>query len=181
MWMVMYQRQPLLPKKNSISKHQSTDLWPQYGYFKHQHADFSLQKANIPEMTLTYLNQGSIIYKNDQKICYGHYFILGQVMPLADSPSDLSSCELKSNEVKILRPKYNLSDGQFLGLVETLGYLTVRGDPSEVSMDYGYDKQNRKVPYSTSKKKIPNCFHASLFSRHKQQYEGVELSKDFSR
>ena len=117
-------------EKNSVSKHQSTDLWPQHGYFKHQHADFSLQKANMPEMTLTYLNQGSTIYKNDQKICYGHYFILGQVMPLADSPSDLSSCELKSNEVKILRPKYNLSDGQFLGLVETLGYLTVRGDPS---------------------------------------------------
>ena len=112
-------------EKNSVSKHQSTDLWPQHGYFKHQHADFSLQKANMPEMTLTYLNQGSTIYKNDQKICYGHYFILGQVMPLADSPSDLSSCELKSNEVKILRPKYNLSDGQFLGLVETLGYLIV--------------------------------------------------------
>ena len=112
-------------EKNSVSKHQSTDLWPQHGYFKHQHADFSLQKANMPEMTLTYLNQGSTIYKNDQKICYGHYFILGQVMPLADSPFDLSSCELKSNEVKILRPKYNLSDGQFLGLVETLGYLIV--------------------------------------------------------
>ena len=46
-------------------------------------------------------------------------------------------------------------------------------------MDYGYDKQNRKVLYR--KKKIPNCFHASLFSKHKQQYEGGELSKDFSR
>ena len=112
----------------------------------------------MPEMTLTYLNQGSLSYKNDQKIYYGDQFILGQVIPLSDSPSDLSSYELKSNDVKILRPKYNISDGQFLGLVETLGYLTVRGDPNDFFLDYGYDKQNSKVLYSTSRMKIPNCF-----------------------
>ena len=43
--------------------------------------------------------------------------------------------------------------GQFLGLVETRGYLTVCGDESERFLDYGYLKDNSKILYSTCKKK----------------------------
>ena len=82
------------------------------------------------------MNQGSLHNKNDQKIFYGDHFILGQVIPLAELPADL-----KSNEVKLLRPKYNVSDGKFLGLIETIGYITVRGDPGETFFDSGYDKK----------------------------------------
>ena len=169
-------------EKNSGFKSKSTDLWPLQGYFKHQRGDeFSLQKANIPEMTLLYVNQASLRHKNDVKLYYWQHFILGQIIPLAKSPSDLSSYELKKNEVKILRQKYDLSSRQFLGLVETLGCLVVRGDRNECFFDYGYNKNNTKVLYSTSKMKIPNSFDASLFTKHKQRYENGELSKDFSR
>ena len=65
--------------------------------------------------------------------------------------------------------------------METLGYLTVRGDPNECFFKYGYDKKNSKVLYSTNKMKILNSFQGGLFTRHKQCYESGELSKDLSR
>ena len=77
------------------------------------------------ELTLLHVNQGSLTYKNDQTFYYGDTYILGQIVPLADSPDDLSSYELKPNEVKLLRPKYDLAKGHFLGMVETLGFITV--------------------------------------------------------
>ena len=81
-------------------------------------------------------------------------------------PADPSIYELKSDEVKLLKPKYNVSDGRFLGLIETIGY----------------DKQNSKLLYSINRMKIPNSFRAGLFTRHKQEYEASErLSKHFSK
>ena len=65
-------------EKNLAVKLKSTYLWAQQVYFKHQRCDeFALHKANMPEMTLLYLNQGSLIYKNDLKMYYGDNFILG--------------------------------------------------------------------------------------------------------
>lgn len=65
-------------EKNLAVKRKSTDLWAQQVYFKHQRCDeFTLHKANMPEITLLYLNQGSLIYKNDLKMYYGDNFILG--------------------------------------------------------------------------------------------------------
>ena len=87
------------------------------------------------------MNQGSLHYKSDQKIFYGDHFILGQVIPFAELPADLSSFKLKSNEVKLLRPEYNVSDGTFLGLIETIGYITVRGDPGGSFFNPGCDKK----------------------------------------
>ena len=112
-------------EKNPSLKRQSTDLWSQYGHFKQQCSEFSLQKTNMNELTLLHVNQGSLTYKNDQKFYYGDTYILGQIVPLADSPDDLSSYELKPNEVKLLRPKYDFAKGHFLGMVETLGFTTV--------------------------------------------------------
>ena len=65
----------------------------------------------------------------------------GKVIPLAELPADLSSFKLKSNEVKLLRPKYNVSDGKFLGLIETIGYITVRGDPGETFSTLGMTRK----------------------------------------
>ena len=73
---------------------------------------------------------------------------------------------LKKNEAVIFRPKYDTVSGEFLGLVETLGYLTVRGDSMEYFFDYGYSKDNSKVLYSNHKMKIPNRFSATILNRH---------------
>ena len=81
-----------------------------------------------------------------------------------------------------MRPKYDVTFGQFLGLVETLGYLIVRGDDRECYFDYGYNKGNSKVLYSTHEMKIANSFSSTIFSRHRIQDEpGVLLDTDSSK
>ena len=79
--------------------------------------------------------------------------IVGQVIPVLNPPENLTNFEVESNEAKIIRPRYDVALGQFLGLVETRGYLTVCGDESERFLDFGYLKDNSKILYSTCKKK----------------------------
>lgn len=59
--------------------------------------------------------------------------------------------------------KYDTVTGEFLGLIETLGYLTVGGDSGECFLDYGYAKENSKILQSHYKMKIPNSFSATMF------------------
>ena len=95
---------------------------------------------------------------------------------MLNPPEDLKDYVPKDNEAKIVRPKYDVVSGQFLGLVETLGYLTVRGNEREYFFDYGYSKDNSKILYSMHKMKIPNSFCATIFNRHRIQYEAEALS-----
>lgn len=96
-------------------KRASTDLWPEPGYFKKRCCDeFSLLKANFRKHTLYYLNQGALSYKSDEKMFYSENFILGQIVPLANVSSDLRPHGLKSDEVKILKTKYNTQLVSFL-------------------------------------------------------------------
>ena len=163
-------------------KRNSTDLWQNYGYFKQQACDFSVEKANMPEMTIFYFNQVYLSYKDNKKIYYCDVFILGQVTPMLNPSKDLKNYVPKENEAKIVRPKYDVVSGQFLGLAETLRYLTVRGDERECFFDYGYSKENTKVLYSMHKMKIPNSFSATIFNCQRIQYEAGALSDtDFSK
>ena len=54
-------------EKNSF-KRNTTDVWPNYGFFKHQPCDFGVEKENIPENCLFYLNQGYQSYKDNKKV-----------------------------------------------------------------------------------------------------------------
>ena len=74
-------------------------------------------------------------------------------------PEDLKNYIPKENGAKIVRPKYDVASGQFLGLV----------DERECFLDYGYSKENSKILYSTHKMKIPNSFRATIFNRHRIQ------------
>ena len=47
-------------------KRNSTDLWPSYGYFKQKVCNFSVEKANMPEMTAFYVNQVYLNYKDNK-------------------------------------------------------------------------------------------------------------------
>ena len=47
----------------------------------------------------------------------------------------------------------------------------MRNDPQEQFFDYGYNKENAKVLYSTRKLKIPNSFKTTIFGQHRIQYE----------
>ena len=132
-------------------------------------------------MTIFYVNQASESYKNDKKIYYCDYYIIGQVIPFLNSPADLTDYKVKPDEAKIIRPKYDVESGKFLGLDETLGYFVVCGDKDECFLDYGYSKENINVLYSTCKRKIPYSFSGTTFNNHKVQYQGgVFLNNDRS-
>ena len=132
-------------KDRNSFKRNSTDLLPNFGYLKQQACDFLVEKANMSEMTVFYVNQAYLSYKNNKKNYYCDAYIIDQVTPMLNPPEDLKNYIPKKNEAKIVRPKYDVISGQFLGLVETLVYLTVRGNERECFFDYGYSKENSKV------------------------------------
>ena len=174
----------IMAEKSTSRKRKRTDCWPDSGYFKQDCNKFSLVKANanIPEMTLFYLNNASLYAsKNDDTYFYAENYIIAQIIPLANSPTDLSTYELKPDEVKILKTQYNVSTGQFLELIESIGQITVRGDAGEIFFDYGFDEKKGKVVFSTQKAKIPNCFRSGMFSIYKEKLQQGKLSTDFSR
>ena len=145
-------------KKNSIN------LWKENVFFSLQVSDFSLEKANFPEMTIFYINQSYLSYKDNKKTYYVDTFILGQVTPLLNQPENLDEYTSQENEAKIIRAKYDTVTGQFLGLENCLAYSTVRGDFQEQFFDYGYSKENSKILYSTYKMKISNIFSTTIFN-----------------
>ena len=110
---------------------------------------------------------------------YFDYFIVGQVTPCQNQPEDLKNYECQSNEAKIYHPKYDTVSGEFLGLFQTLGYLTVWGDSGECFLGYGYSEGNSKILYSHYKMKILNSFLGSMFYRHRIQFESI-LNTDSS-
>ena len=63
-------------------KRNSTDLWFKNGYSSSKVCDFSLEKADLPEMTIFYINQAYLSYNDNKKIYYTDVYIIGQVVAL---------------------------------------------------------------------------------------------------
>ena len=92
-------------------------------------------------------------------------------MPLAQQPKDIESNVPRENEVNILRPRYNIITDEFLGIEYCIALITVRNDVDEQLFDYGYNKDNSKLMFSTKKLKIPSSFKSTIFGQHKMRYE----------
>ena len=75
--------------ENDQGKRNSTDLWKKKGFFSSQVCDISLEKANLLENTIFYLNQGYLRYKDNKKIYYIDLYIVGQIIPLLNQPKNL--------------------------------------------------------------------------------------------
>ena len=129
-------------------KKNSETIWPNHGYFGFHACDFAIEKANLPENTIFYINKGYLSYKDSKKIYYSDIFIIGQIILLLHQPKNIDDYVLKENEVEILRPRYYLSTGEFLGLENCIAFLTVCNDQQEQLFDYGYTKENSKILYS---------------------------------
>ena len=86
-----------------------------------------MEKANLLENSVFYINQTYKSYK-DNKVYYCNYYILGQINQYQNPPKDLNNYVCKPDEINIFRRKYDTVTGDFLGLFETLDYLTVQGD-----------------------------------------------------
>ena len=94
----------------------SETLWVNYCHFCFQACDFPIEKANLPENTISYINQGYLSHKDNKKIYYSNNFIIGKITPLLYQPKNIADFVPKEEEAKILRSKYNHSTGEFLGL-----------------------------------------------------------------
>ena len=104
-------------------------IWAESGYFNDRRVDLTIPKANFPENTLCYVNQGSISQVKDGEAIYLEYVILGQIMPVAnpDPSFDLDNYQFKENEYLLYIPLYNKENGLYRGLAKRLGYITLRG------------------------------------------------------
>ena len=145
------------------------NIWKKSVFFKDQRIDLTIPKANFPENTLCYVNQGTVSQVKDGEAIYLEYVILGQIMPLAnpDPSIDLDNYEFKDNECLLYVPLYNTETGLFKGLGKKLGYISLRGDKLESFYSYGYDKERSKLLYCTMKQPLPNIFQCTSFKKHK--------------
>ena len=71
-------------------------VWKNNGFFQDLRPDLSLEKKNIPENTLFYVNQSLLsTVKNEDIAMYNHNFILGHLIVAANQPSDINVTNVK--------------------------------------------------------------------------------------
>ena len=58
-------------------KQNTTHVWKNYGYFKQQPCDFSIEKGNLPENTTIHINQVYQSYKDNKKSIQCRLFLIG--------------------------------------------------------------------------------------------------------
>ena len=54
--------------QNEDGVKKSINLWPNFGYFGTESCDFSIEKVNLPENTIFYVNQGYQSRKDGKKV-----------------------------------------------------------------------------------------------------------------
>ena len=68
----------LTSSNNSDEKVSGERVWKENGFFKETKPEMNIEKANVPENTLLYINQGFIsTVKNGELAMYVHNFIIG--------------------------------------------------------------------------------------------------------
>ena len=97
---------------NSEEKVSGEKVWKENGFFKEIKPEMNIEKANVPENTLLYINQGFIsTVKSGELAMYVHNFIIGQLIVAANQPKDIKEYLCKENEVKLLSCVYDLESG----------------------------------------------------------------------
>ena len=108
-------------------------VWKNYGFFKDIKPELNLEKVNILENCLLYINQSFLSTAKDGNIAmYNDNIILGQIILAANQPKDILKYECQANEVKLLSCIYDLETGSFKGLRQQLAYIVLRGDEISV-------------------------------------------------
>ena len=93
-----------LTAEKSSFKRNTTNLWPEFGFFKQQPCDYGMGKENQPESTVFYINQAYHSYKDNKKVYYADFFIIGQIKYCLSPPENIESYEFKEREAKMYRP-----------------------------------------------------------------------------
>ena len=162
--------QLLIRNENSDDRVSGERVWKEDGFFGDIKPDLNLEKKNMPENTLYYINQGYLsTVKNGDLAMYNHNFILGQLIVAANQPSDITNYECNPDEVKLLTCVYDTDTGEFKGVREKIAFIVLRGDENEIFFSYGFDSNKEKILYSTTKQKISNAFVSTSFKKHFQE------------
>ena len=160
----------LMFKTKPENKLSGEKIWKKDGFFKDVRAELNLEKVNIPENCLLYVNQGFLsTVKSGEIAMYLNNFVIGQLIIAANQPKDIDSYVCSKNEVKLLSCVYEIESGQFKGIREQVAFIVLRGDPDETFLSYGFDKVKSKLLYSFSKQQIPNAFVSVAFKKHFEQ------------
>ena len=167
--------------KNDEAEIAGERVWKEAGFFGNLRADNNMEKVNFPENPLIYINQAYLTVQKNKKIYCCDYFILGEIIEASNPPLNIETYELKENEVKYFRSRYNKETGKFLGVYENVGLLVVHREPDEIFLNYGYNKEKSKVLYSTYRIKIPNSFCGTIFNRHRTLIECEETDLNASK
>ena len=122
-------------------------VWRKNGFFGDQRTDLTIVKANFPEKTLVYVNNGSITPVKGGHAMYLDFVILAQILSVANPPPEINLDTYKSQEnaVLIYTQLYNTENGLHRGLTKKLVYIILRGDANETFFSYGFDKERSKV------------------------------------
>ena len=159
--------QLLIRSNTSDGKLSGEKVWKENGFFKDIRPELNLEKVNMPENTLYYVNQAFLsTVKNSEIAMSIQNFIMGQLIFAANQPKDISEYVCQANEVKLLSCVYDLETGDFKGIRLMLAYIVLRGDQEEIFFSYGYDKNKSKILYSYSKQQIPDAFISTAFKKH---------------
>ena len=144
--------QLLVTSNDGQEKFSGENVWKHNGFFQDLRPNLKLEKKNIAENTLFYINQSFLLtVKNGDIAMYNHNFILGQLIVAANQPSDINAYEWKENEVKLWCCIYDLTTGEFQGVREQLAHIVLRGDKEEVFFSYGFDSAKSKFPILTQR------------------------------
>ena len=147
----------------------SENLWLESGFFDDRRSNLTIPKANFPENTLCYVNQGTVsLVKDGEKAIYLEFVVIGQLMPVAnpDPAINLDTHVYKDNEVLFYMPVYHKATRLYCGLTKKLGLITLRRDDRERFFSYGYSKEKSSVLHYYVKKPLPNIFHCTAFKKH---------------
>ena len=166
------------PKEDKLS---GEKIWKKDGFFKDVKAQLNLEKVNIPENCLLYVNQGFLsTVKSGEIAMYLHNFVIGQLIIAANQPKDIANYTCLKNEVKLLSCVYEIETGQFKGIREQVAFIVLRGDVDETFLSYGFDKLKSKLLYSFSKQQIPNAFVSVAFKNHFEEIMNGDRSESSS-
>ena len=151
---------------SSLKKHSTVNnLWKEFGFFGERANDLSLNKADLPENTLFYINQGtSSTVKSGEQAIYITNVLLAQILPYANNP-DIEAYKLKDDEVLLECPVYDKDTATFRGIETRVALIMVRGDDNELFLSYGYDPDKSKQLYSSFKREIPNVLESTSFKK----------------
>ena len=155
------------PQANEDEKLSGEKVWKENGFFQDIRPELTLEKVNMAENTLYYINQAFLsTVKNGDIAMYVQNFIIGQLIFAANQPKDISEYGCLPNEVKLLSCVYDLESGEFKGVRLQLAYTILREDDQEIFLSYGFGKSKSNVLFSYSKQQIPDAFISTSFKKH---------------